>query len=209
MNANGGMAMTEFSTASNMVAVGAIDETCGGHTMQNSRWGVATRTCVATAFAALLVAGSSVPALAQTANEIWAGCVLSTGGEEGEANTVGDLAGDLIDSGISDNDDLQVAFVVVYSLKNDNDGQPVSGGFTGPVICANPEVVSVPLETTSQTDNIPPDDDEDHDTVTISDAEEAFLLQYQFDQEPTDIEKRFCHTVDSETFCFLIKPVLD
>jgi hypothetical protein len=194
MNANGGKVMTGFSRASNAVAGGgalgwAIVENDRAHRVQHSRWRDARCTCAATALAALLIAGSSVEGLAQTANEVWAGCVLTTDAVAGLADSLAPIEG------------AEIAFVVVYSLNNDNDGQPVSGGFTGPVICTNPDEVSAP-EPTTQTDNIGTPDD----TVTILDAEEAFLLQYQFEAEPINIEKRFCHTVDSETDCFLIVP---
>lgn len=189
--------MTGFSTASNMIADGgsagwAVDGTRVAHPVQHAHLREPRRTCAATALAALLVAGSSVQALAQTAGHVWAGCVLTDDAvTELEASVA---AG----AGIGT---PEIAFVVVYSLNNDNDGQPVTGGVTGPVICRNNAVVSAPVPTT-QTNDI----GSASDTVTVLDGEEAFLLRYQFDDPPQDIEKRVCHTVDSETDCFLIVP---
>jgi hypothetical protein len=184
MNANGGKAMIGFSRASNVVAEGG---SAGGYG--------------AIALATTLLLGSPIPALSQVAppdpedSHVWAGCVL-------DAATVAALQAD-VNVGIEAelDSDIEIAFVVVYSLNNDNDGQPVTGGTTGPVICTNPEVVDTPSPTT-QTTNIGSADD----TVTILDAEEAFLLRYQFEDPPEDIEKRVCHTVDNNTDCFLIVP---
>lgn len=172
--------MTGFSRASNVVAGGG-----------SIGW--------AMTLAALVLAGTSVQALAQTANQVWAGCVLTTGSGEETTNAVAALEESLAPIVGS-----EIAFVVVYSLNNDNDGQPVTGGFTGPVICRNPEVVGPPVPT-NQTENI----GAANDTVTILDAEEAFLLQYRFDDAPTDIEKRVCHTVNANTDCFLIQPATE
>jgi hypothetical protein len=161
--------------------------------VQALRWPGVRRACPA--LAVTLIAGTSVyaaVAVAQDApnlNRIWAGCVLTdTAVTELEAS-VGEGAG--IDT-------PEVAFVVVYSLNNDNDGQPVTvqgqAGFTGPVICRNTDVVSAPVAT-SQTDNVGP--------VTILDAEEAFVLRVQ---SGSSIAKRVCHTVNNNTDCFRISP---
>jgi hypothetical protein len=155
----------------------------------------------AIALATALLLGSPIPALSQVAppdpeeSHVWAGCVL-------DAATVAALQTD-VNVGIEAelDSDIEVAFVVVYSLK-ENDGQPIDSGFTGPVICTNPDLVA---EETTQTDDI----GSAGDTVTILDAEEAFLLRYQFEESPEVIEKRVCHTVDNNTDCFLIKPPTD
>jgi hypothetical protein len=197
MNANGGKAMTEFSRASNMIAdgspIGSATDTRGPDPVQKSRRRESGLACATMALAAFLLMGASVQALAQTPGHVWAGCELS-------ATAVDQLETTLDDAGIID---PEVAFVVVYSLNNDNDGQQVAGGFTGPVICRNNDVVSAPTPTT-QTNDI----GSASATVTVLDGEEAFLLRYQFEgeEEENDIEKRVCHTVDSETDCFLIVP---
>jgi hypothetical protein len=144
--------------------------------------------------AAVLLTGTSIQAFAQTAGHVWAGCVLSP-----EAVAALEAS---VDAGAGIGTP-EVAFVVVYSLK-ENDGQPIGSGFTGPVICTNPGLVATPAPTTQTTDI-----GTASDTVTILDAEEAFLLRYQFEDAPTDIEKRVCHTVDSNTDCFLITPPTD
>jgi hypothetical protein len=191
--------MTEFSKASNMVAggrsVGAgMDDARRADHVQALRWPGVRRACPALAVASALIAGASVyaaVAVAQDApnlNRIWAGCALSQ-------DTVDALLLDVAAGGI---EDPEIAFVVVYSLNNDNDGQPVTvqgqAGFTGPVICRNTDVVSAPVPT-SQTDNV--------GTVTILDAEEAFLLRLG---SGSSISKRVCHTVNNNTDCFRISP---
>lgn len=163
--------------------------------MPISRRAVARGACAALAVASALIVGASVPAtvaVAQDApdlNRIWAGCVLSP---EAVDALSADIAGG---QGIGT---PEVAFVVVYSLNNDNDGQPVTvqgqGGFTGPVICRN-EGVAGSIAGTTQTDDVGP--------VTILDAEEAFVLRYQSD---SSIAKRVCHTVNNNTDCFRLSP---
>jgi hypothetical protein len=156
-----------------------------------ARWAGPKGTCAALAAASALIVGASVyaaVAMAQEApdlNRIWAGCALSQ--DAVDALTADVAAG----QGIGD---PEIAFVVVYSLNNDNDGQPVTvqgqAGFTGPIICS----VSPPVPT-SQTANVGP--------VTILDAEEAFLVRYQ---SGSSIAKRVCHTVNNNTDCFRISP---
>jgi hypothetical protein len=94
----------------------------------------------------------------------------------------------------------EIAFVLVYSLNHDNDGQPVTvqgqSGSTGAVICRNTEVVAAPAAT-SQTTDI------GSNNVTILDAEEAFIVRYQIG---STIEKRVCHTVNQNTDCYRISP---
>lgn len=179
--------------------------------------------CAALALAAAALLGST--ALAQSvpdpeANRVWGGCVLSAG----EAGTVEGLLADIAESDNADeaaeldHDNLQVGFVVVYALSTPNDGQPLGdeSGFTGPIICINPDQVDItafegdgetPLTETSEipTDTGPPG----ADTVDILAAEEAFILQYQVNGGDSDgnIEKRICHTVGGETDCFIVFPL--
>ena len=160
-----------------------------------SRRAGARGTCAALAVAAAVIAGAAVPATIAVAqqspdlNRIWAGCVLSP--EAVDALEADVAAGQGIGT-------PEVAFVVVYSLNNNNDGQPVAvqgqSGFTGPIICRNDEVAGS-IADTSQTDNVGP--------VTILDAEEAFLLRLG---SGSSISKRVCHTVNNNTDCFRISP---
>jgi hypothetical protein len=92
--------------------------------------------------------------------------------------------------------DAQIAFVVVYSLQ-ENDGQAVqapggASGFTGPIICKNPALT---VTETDQTANL--------NNITILDAEEAFVLRYQ---SGSTVRKRICHSVDANTDCFNVGP---
>jgi hypothetical protein len=94
-----------------------------------------------------------------------------------------------------------VDFALVYSLANPNDGQPTTDGYTGPVLCINPESVTYPPTPTSENTPVGPAGQ----AWNITDLEQALLLQYR----KTDgvIEKRVCHTVAGNTDCFLIKRV--
>jgi hypothetical protein len=142
------------------------------------------RGVAAAALAAALLIGVSGAPLAQTADRVWAGCVLSAG-------TITGLLGDV--GGIASNNagSKEVAFVVVYSISNENNGQPVgTRDFTGPVICRNDSLVSI--ADTQQTASV--------GTVDVLDAASAFLLRYQDDM----LRTRLCHTVDSNTDCFTI-----
>lgn len=160
-----------------------------------SRSAGARGSCAILAAAAVLVAAASAPASIANAqdapnlNRIWAGCVLSP--EAIDALSADVAAGQGIGT-------PEVAFVVVYSLNNDNDGQPVSvagrSGFTGPIICRN-DGVAGSIAGTTQTDNVGP--------VTILDAEEAFVLRVQ---SGSSTAKRVCHTVNNNTDCFRISP---
>jgi hypothetical protein len=143
------------------------------------------RSLAAAALAAALLIGVSGAALAQTADRVWADCQLSP-------ETVTSLLGDV--GGIASNNagSQEVAFVVIYSISNENNGQPVeTRDFTGPVICRNPAVVGITA--TQQTDPI--------GTVDILDAASAFLLRYR---DGGTLRNRVCHTVDSNTDCFRI-----
>jgi hypothetical protein len=162
-----------------------------------SRWPARTRSCMATALAAALLTGVVVPQVAESANfdptttplpdRIYAGCQLdtSTGGTVHDLNSA-------LEGG------HEIAFVVVYSLNNDNDGQPlvnVSGsvtGFTGPVICVNPDIAAI--ANTTQTSSI--------SGVDTLDIENAFILRYT----DSTTKKSLCRTVDTNTECYQISP---
>ena len=178
-------------------------------------WGVALREvarsqgagfgligrCAMVALAAGLFAGGVVPAKAQTANEVSADCVLSS-------PTVAALQADVADIGedMPDAEDVEVAFVMVYALNNDNDGQPLDddGGYTGPILCSNPDLVGV--QDTTQDAAIPGSRAVSVDTL---DAEDVFILRYALNGGTNggDIEKVICHTVDANVNCFRIVPV--
>jgi hypothetical protein len=139
---------------------------------------------------------------------VWAGCVLS-------AATVAAIQADVL-SGIGLNlpqpvaDDIQVAFVFVYSLQ-DNDGQgPVKTGsvtgFTGPVLCSNPAEVATPIKV-KETDDIPgPNGPAGATSVDILDLEEAMILRYKVNGGSANgkIEKRVCHTTGNNNDCHRI-----
>ena len=156
----------------------------------------AATTATGLALGLTTLASLPAPALAvdpPAANRIWHGCELSSalaGDLETLIDTQGGTSGS---SAIDDRPDasIEVAFVVVYSLNNVNDGQPVgSAGFTGPIICAAP---SFSVQPTTQTPDIP--------SADLLDAEDAFILRYRSDG---NTQKRICHTVGSSTDCFRV-----
>ena len=148
----------------------------------------------ALAFSTLLSLSS--PASAQSANQIWSGCSLEELAALLENKLITQSGMGPRQSPIGDRSDgnVEVAFVVVYSLKNPNDGQPVgSSGFTGPIICTAPSFSITDPGVVSQTTDIP--------SANILDAEDAFFLRYS---SGGSIQKRVCHTVGSNTDCFTV-----
>lgn len=155
-----------------------------------------TSACGALALAGAALVSMPAPASAQDADRIWAECTLQDG-ETNIAVALEDLIDDQGGNAIDDRTtgsapaNIEVAFVVVYSLANVHDGQPVgSSGFTGPIICTAP---GFSIEETSQTDTI--------SNANILDAEDAFILRYE---RNGNTEKRICHTVASNTDCFTV-----
>ncbi|MGH8659064.1 MAG: hypothetical protein ACREV4_11485 [Gammaproteobacteria bacterium] len=157
------------------------------------------------------ILGVSPGALAQlpgppAANKVWGGCELTNG-------AVIELQNSLTAEGGLPGEPLpQVDFVIVYSLQNNNDGQAIGeAGFTGPILCTDPGMVSI--DTTTADTPIPSATEQAAGvTVDIEGIEEALLLQYQKMQSGAllgDREKRVCHTVAGNTDCFLIKPAPD
>jgi hypothetical protein len=158
--------------------------------------------------------GGGIPAPEE--NHVWGGCELSQEAVEaiqdsifnssgGEGGPFGDFP-----------ENLEVAFVVVYSLQ-ENDGQllPDTEGYTGPILCLGgfPGEGFTPfgIESTSEDSPIPPEPGEgDPTSVNILDLEEALILRYEpnfpGEGEPFtgNPEKRFCHTVDDNTDCFTV-----
>jgi hypothetical protein len=160
---------------------------------------ITRRPCMRTACGALALAMAATIATstafaqsgAPTADRIWAQCVL-------HSDTVNALINDMTNSpqGNRLGTAKEVAFVVIYSFQ-DNDGQPLgAGGFTGPVLCRNTTVVPN-VATTLQTASI----GTSSRPVDVLDVENAFILRYQ-ESGTTNIEKRFCHTVDANSDCF-------
>jgi hypothetical protein len=169
------------------------------------------------ALASVLLAGSSSQVLGTdppgpTADKAWGGCQLS-------ATTVAGLKTDLSAIGGVPNPD--VSFVVVYVLKNDNDGQKLGSNATGPVVCRDPAAVGITafdkngeaggdLHRLRETTDIPTQTDPGNATsIDILAAEEAFTLQYTLNDGANagKIEKRVCLTTKGNVECFRIFPV--
>jgi hypothetical protein len=143
------------------------------------------------AAAALLLVGPvgvALPALGQTTANRLGLCTL-------DAATVTALQGD-VGAGVGANGVPEVAFVVVYSINNDNNGQPIPGGTTGPVLCTNPNA-PLPLATPADTDIL---------GIDILDSAEAFLLRFEGSGGTTEPETRFCHTTNANVDCYLLGP---
>lgn len=142
--------------------------------------------------------GTAGPAFGQDATRLGL-CSLSAGAVTALRNDVADD-----ETGLDvDPADVEVAFVVVYSLNDDNNGQPLAVGTTGPILCTNPAVAgSFPPSPTFADDPIPPDPE---DTVDIFDSAEAFLLRYE-ESGSGEPETRFCHTTNANVDCYLLGP---
>ena len=162
----------------------------------------ATQICAALGVVAFSSSLLTDPAGAQTQpppNQVVGNCLLPT-------TAITGLRAALQGAGIPA---PQIDFVVVYSLRNRFDGQAVTGGFTGPVLCRRGAFGSLPViqvESVSQTDTIPPSGP---GTVDLLDIETALITQYQTPSgppvpDPNRIEKRFCHSVGEASSCFRI-----
>lgn len=178
--------------------------------------GMMGRACAGMAFASAMLLGGSLEALAgggggpipsPAADHVYGGCTLSEG-------TLAGLAADARVQGV-EGPAAEVSFVVVYTLSNDNDGQSLGEGgpFTGPIICINDTEVEITAKEAdgdplTEASDIPTDTDPGGaDTVDVLETEESFIIKYQLNGEPGDIEKRICHTVDGNVDCFIIRPV--
>lgn len=130
-------------------------------------------------------ASPSPPIPAPSPDHVWGGCQLS----EAAVTALNGSLAPAIGS-------PQIDFVMVYSLQNDNDGQSLVGGHTGPVLCINPDNVAV--EPTNENTSI----GSAMALIDITALEQASILQY----EKVDglREKRVCHNVAGNTDCFLI-----
>lgn len=163
------------------------------------------------AMAVLLLAAGTLPATAQqpgppTANQVFAKCVLENQSTGNRINTVLGLQTDILAANPSGNADKianpTIAYVIIYSVDNDNNGQPLVDrrgdpvGFTGPVICAAPEFA---ITTTQQTTDIP--------NIDILDIQEALILRHTpaGAAASADDANRTCHTTDGNTQCFDVK----
>jgi hypothetical protein len=158
-----------------------------------------------------LIFGASPQAQADppTANRILFNCTFTTDAGEGFINLQDAL--DIPDLALLNGGQLQASYIIIYVRENPNDGQLIgtpppssSSTYTGPIICTNADTDDI-TKTTEGT-LIPPDPDNDP-SIDILGAEEASHLQYRTTGGTmADTEKRVCHTVASNTDCFLIQP---
>lgn len=143
------------------------------------------RRVAAAGLLSLAALGISSPASAQFANRLGL-CELSAG-------TITALQAD-VDRNIVVEGTPEIAFVVVYSITNDNNGQALSGGGTsGPILCGPGFITNPPF---------PTDADADVSDIDILDAAEAFLLRYEGTGGSSPPETRFCHTTNANVDCY-------
>jgi hypothetical protein len=135
------------------------------------------------------IASTSIPSIAaaQERDRVWAlDCTLSD-------DTVEALKEHMNDAGLERlTGDRQVAFVFIYSFEENGGQQLTAGGFTGPVICRNTDVVPE-IDQVLQTDNTP--------TTDLRDVANAIILRYG----TTNIEQRYCYTVGANQDCFHLR----
>jgi hypothetical protein len=147
-------------------------------------------TCAGIALGSALLVGSTVAALAQSANHAYGGCSLDL------TTTVQDLLRDINNTGSFNTAQLKVSFVIVYTMNN-NDGQRLGGNsYSGVILCKNPDEVSI--QPTTETTVIP--------NVDIKDIEQTYVLRYQLNGGSGAIEKRVCQQTDANTDCFRVSP---
>ena len=107
---------------------------------------------------------------------------------------------------------VAIDFIVVHSVPQENDGQPLrAGGTTGPIICSFSGGIPVPptpyrIETTRENVLIPSGD---ATSATILSNQQQSVMQYRINGGTRNgqIEKRICQTTDGNSDCFrLFKP---
>ena len=138
------------------------------------------------------------PSGTPTANQIFFNCTFTTDSLN-SALDIGQPHLNKLSSG-----QIEASYIIIYVRQNRNDGQRLAGAspsYTGPVLCVNSGLDNFTdiTPTTAGTAIAGP--------VDIVGAEEGSHLQYR----PTggaesSTEKRVCHTVASNTECFLIQP---
>jgi hypothetical protein len=134
-----------------------------------------------------------------TANKVYYNCTFSTD----PASLTGDIRDALNIPGLNKfvGNDIQVSYIIIYVRANPNDGQALktpANSFTGPILCTNSDTNDI--NTTTEGTAIP-------GPVDITSAEESSHLQFKptSSTNPADKDKRVCHTVASNTDCFLIQ----
>ena len=97
---------------------------------------------------------------------------------------------------------LKVDAIVIHSVTNDNEGQPLdAGGFTGPIVCtfSGPLPIGTPyaIASTSANDPIP--------SLDLLASEIQTQVQYRRNSNDV-IEKLMCLTTRNNNDCFRISP---
>jgi hypothetical protein len=152
----------------------------------------------ATLIWSLSVRAEAEPSGTPTANQIFFNCTFTT-----------DSLNDALAIGQSNLNKLssrqiEASYIIIYTRQYGNDGQPLATAtpsFTGPVVCVNSGLDNFTdiTPTTAGSAILGP--------VDIVGAEEGSHLQYRPPGGAvSNTEKRVCHTVASNTECFLIQP---
>lgn len=155
--------------------------------------------------ATLFLTATPPAAVAQEPNRVFADCVLNSNGQGSQSiDTLAGLEGDILATNTNNPNDTDlasatIAYVVVYAINNDNNGQEIEDGgvptgqFTGPVICVHPDLN---IDSVLQTDDIA--------EIDILDVQDALILRHtSAGSDPlADGANRICHTTDGNTDCF-------
>lgn len=155
--------------------------------MRASLVGVAT-------LASLVLAAGDVRA--QFAANQAGSCVLGNGAKSALEQSLKN------DAGLTGN--LSVDVIVIHSVANPNEGQPIGGGnFTGPIVCTfrgSSGAVLNSITPTNANTKIPASG-----TIDILGTELVSAIQYRRNSNNL-IEKLMCLTTDNNNNCFTIAP---
>jgi hypothetical protein len=156
-------------------------------------------SCALMLLLAGLTAGLSSQARAEPqANHVLSNCTFTTNTVEGtnlqDALNIPDL-------GSLNGGQLEASYIIIYVRQNPNNGQHIGttgSSYTGPILCYN---VTDSIQTSPEGTAI-------SGPIDILGAEESSHIQIQpsGSTDTNQRQKRVCHTVASNTDCFLIGP---
>ena len=171
-----------------------------------SGWWVPALLCAGLVFGASSHAEAE-PSGTPTANRVFFNCTFTTEGLQSILTISPTNLAQLNGTGELPTGEVLASYILIYVAENPNDGQKITGTttYTGPILCTNSDTDDV-VQTSPTT--LIPRPSLGADSVDILGAEEASHLQYRpnFTEGVGDIEKCLCHTVASNTDCFLIGP---
>ena len=172
-----------------------------------SGWWVPALLCAGLVFGASSHAEAE-PSGTPTANRVFFNCTFTTEGLQSILTISPANLAMLNGAGELATGEVLASYILIYVRENPNDGQNITGTttFTGPILCTNSD--SNDIIQASPTTQLP-ESDLGANSVDILGTEEASHLQYQPKFTGGGVgaaEKRVCHTVASNTDCFIIRP---